>query len=478
MKEEKAIVPGGRVPKSEAWKYAFGIFGQNLSCALMMNWFFIFCTDVLYIEGKTIGIVLGIARIWDAVNDPVMGTFIDRHTFKNGNKFRPFLRLTPIVIGIIVVLLFTNWGFQGDLPKAIYVLVFYLAYDMIFTIQDVSMWSMTSVMTDVPAEREKLSQIGRILAAIGFAVVGVFPTIMDVLKGNGMSVSAIYFGGAVVFGLGGMLISMLSYSAQERITVTEETKTESFGENLKMLFGNKIVMLVLLGNIFNGLSLTVPAAYFFEHTVHATLFGNEIGGLTVMTIFTGVAYLFSGIGMLIVTKISKMVGGMRNVLIWANAVTVICRLIAFFIGYDNNRIWIALIFFCIGSIPGQMFGIARTALWGDSIDYMEYKTGKRAEAITFAAQTFCDKISTALNTVIAGFLLTWLEYDAEAIAAGAAVSDKFNQWIWPLFMIGPAIGAALYIIPLLFIHYTPEMKEQVTRELRERREKSGEIAAE
>ena len=83
-----------------------------------------------------------------------------------------------------------------------------------------------------------------------------------------------------------------------------------------------------------------------------------------------------------------------------------------------------------------------------------------------------------MNTVIAGFLLTWLEYDAEAIAAGAAVSDKFNQWIWPLFMIGPAIGAALYIIPLLFIHYTPEMKEQVTKELRERREKSGEIAAE
>ena len=282
---EKTIVPGGRVSKSEAWKYALGIFGQNLSCALMMNWFFVYCTDVLYIEGRTIGIVLGIARIWDAVNDPVMGTFIDRHTFKNGNKFRPFLKITPFIIGIIVVLLFTNWGFQGDMPKAIYVLILYLAYDMIFTIQDVSMWSMTSVMTDIPAEREKLSQYGRILAAIGFAVVGVFPTIMDILKGQGMSASTIYLGGAIVFGFGGMIISMLSASAQERITVTEETKTESFSENLKMLFGNKIVMLVLLGNILNGMSLTVPAAYFFEHSVKATLFGKEVGGLTIMTIF-------------------------------------------------------------------------------------------------------------------------------------------------------------------------------------------------
>ncbi|MBR6957457.1 MAG: MFS transporter [Erysipelotrichaceae bacterium] len=473
---EKTIVPGGRVSKSEAWKYALGIFGQNLSCALMMNWFFVYCTDVLYIEGRTIGIVLGIARIWDAVNDPVMGTFIDRHTFKNGNKFRPFLKITPFIIGIIVVLLFTNWGFKGDMPKAIYVLILYLAYDMIFTIQDVSMWSMTSVMTDIPAEREKLSQYGRILAAIGFAVVGVFPTIMDILKGQGMSASTIYLGGAIVFGFGGMIISMLSASAQERITVTEDTKTESFGENLKMLFGNKIVMLVLLGNILNGMSLTVPAAYFFEHSVKATLFGKEVGGLTIMTIFMAIAYVFSGLGMFIVSKLSEKLGGMRNVLVWANVVTVLMRILGFFIGFEGNRIWITMILFAIGSIPGQMFGIARTALWGDSIDYMEWKTGKRAEAITFAAQTFCDKISTALNTVIAGFLLTWLEYDAEAIAAGAAVSEKFSKWIWPLFMIGPAIGAALYIIPLLFINYPKEMKDKVTRELRERRLKSGELA--
>ena len=471
-KEEKQV---GRVPKAEALKYAIGIFGQNLSCALMMQWFFVFCTDVLYIEGKIIGIVLGIARIWDGVNDPLMGTLIDRHTFKNGDKFRPFLRATPIAIGIIVILLFTDWGFKGDIPKAIYVLILYLMYDMIFTIQDVSMWSMTSVMTDIPEEREQLSQFGRIMAAIGFAFVGIFPTAMDVLKGRGISVQRIYFGAAVLFGCGGMIISMLSASAKERIHVTEETKTESFKDNLKMLFGNKIVMLVLLGNILNGLSLTVPGAYFFEHSVKATLFGKEVGGLTVMTIMTGVAYICSGLGMLIVTKFSKKVGGMRNVLIWANVISVVTRVIAFLIGYQGNRIWIVAILFALGSIPGQMFGIARTALWGDSIDYMEWKTGKRAEAITFAAQTFCDKISTALNTVIAGFLLSWLEYDAEAIAAGAAVSAKFQQWIWPLFMVGPAIGAALYIIPLLFINYPQSLKEKVTKELHDRRLAKGEI---
>ncbi|MBR0137534.1 MAG: MFS transporter [Erysipelotrichaceae bacterium] len=475
MEKEKTVIKGGRVPKSEALKYVLGIFGQNLSCALMMNWFFVYCTDVLYIEGKTIGIVLGIARIWDAVNDPVMGTFIDRHKFKNGSKFRPFLRLTPVVIGIIVILLFTNWHFSSDALKALYILILYLAYDMIFTVQDVSMWSMTSVMTDIPEERERLSQLGRILAALGFGVVGVFPTLMDILKGKGVSTSTVYFLGAVAFGFGGMIISILSASAKERIVVTEDTRTESFGDNLKMLFGNKIVMLVLLGNILNGLSLTVPGAYFFQHKVTATLLGKEIGGLTVMTIFYAISYMLSGVGMLLTSKVSEKIGGMRNVLIMANLLNVITRVIGFFIGFEGNRIWVTAFLFAIGSIPAQMYGIARTALWGDSIDYMEWKTGKRAEAITFAAQTFCDKIATALNTVIAGYLLTFLQYDAEAIEAGAAVSERFNQWIWPLFMIGPAVGALLYVIPLLFIHYPAELKKQVTDELRERRLKKGEL---
>ena len=466
---KKLFMKDGRVGRNEAWMYCMGIYGQNLACAFMMNWFMNFCTDVLYVDGIIVGLVLGIARVWDSVNDPVIGTMIDRHRFKNGEKFRPLLRATPIFIGIIIVMLFVDWGFQGDMPKAIYILIFYLAYDMIFTVQDVSMWSMTSVMTDVPAEREKISQWGRIVAAFGFGMVGMFSTAMDALMQQGVSKKTIYFGGAIIFGIGGMAISMLSSKAKERIKASEETTATSFKENLKMLFENKIVMLVLLGNILNGLSLTVPAAYFFEHKVTATLFGQEMGGLTIMTIFYAFSYMFTGAGMFFTTLISKKIGGMRNVLIAANVLTVVMRVAAFFVGFEGNRIWIAMVLFGIGSIPGSMFGIARTALWGDSIDYMEWKTGKRAEAITFAAQTFCDKIANALNTVIAGALLTFLSYDAEAIAAGAPLSDAFNTWIWPLFMLGPAIGAALYIIPLLYIKYPQELKDKVTKELQEKR---------
>lgn len=467
--KSNVFIKGGRVERSEAWQWTFGVFGQNLSCALMMNWFFVYCTDVLYISGAVIGTVLGIARVWDSINDPLMGTLIDHHRFKNGDKFRPLLRTTPIVVAVILILLFTDWGFQGDLPKAVYLLILYLLYDMFFTMQDISMWSMTSVMTDVPDERDKLSQWGRVMASIGFGVVGIFPTVMEILGQRGVPQRYCYFGAAILFGAGGMLLSMLTAKGKERIRVTDENTTVSFKENLKMLFSNRIVMLVLLGNVLNGLSLTVPAAYFFQHKVSATLFGVEFGGLTIMTIFYAVSSLFSGVTMFFASKIAHRIGGMKNLLIMANVVTVLMRVATFFIGYEGNRIWISMIVFGLGSFPANMFGIAKTALWGDSIDYMEWKTGKRAEAITFAAQTFCDKIANALNTVIAGWLLTWLAYDAEAIASGAELSDRFNTWIWPLFMLGPAVGAALYLIPLLFIKYPNSLKQQVTKELKERR---------
>ena len=83
------------------------------------------------------------------------------------------------------------------------------------------MWSMTSVMTDVPAEREKISQWGRIVAAFGFGMVGMFPTAMDALMQQGVSKKTIYFGGAIIFGIGGMAISMLSSKAKERIKASE-----------------------------------------------------------------------------------------------------------------------------------------------------------------------------------------------------------------------------------------------------------------
>lgn len=157
----KSIEPkNGIVPRKEGLWFAAGVAGQNISCGLVGGWFYYFCTDVAYYDMRVIAFVLTFARIWDAVNDPLMGVLIDRHRFKNGEKLRPWLKLTPFIVGICAILMFVKPAFLTDrvFLQGAFILLIYLVYDMTFTVQDVSMWGMTAVMSPNSDERSRISQ--------------------------------------------------------------------------------------------------------------------------------------------------------------------------------------------------------------------------------------------------------------------------------------------------------------------------------
>ena len=135
------------------------------------------------------------------------------------------------------------------------------------------------------------------------------------------------------------------------------------------------------------------------------------------------------------------------------AANIVARIIAYAIGYQGQKLWIALTVIGIGCIPLGAISIAQTAVFCDSIDYMEWKTGKRTEGVTFSMQTMFTKISSGITAGLAALALHLLKY----------------KWIWPLVILTPAIASLLYIIPLLFIRYTPAEREKVESELAERR---------
>lgn len=102
---------------------------------------------------------------------------------------------------------------------------------------------------------------------------------------------------------------------------------------------------------------------------------------------------------------------------------------------------------------------------------MEWKTGKRTEGITFSMQTMFTKISSGITAGLAALALHLLKYkaiDGASVYVGTQ-SAAFDKWIWPLVILTPAIASLLYIIPLLFIRYTPAEREKVESELAERR---------
>lgn len=469
----------GVVPRREGLWFALGVAGQNVSCGLV-GWFYYFCTDVAYYDMAVIGVVLTIARIWDAVNDPLMGVIIDRHRFKNGEKLRPWLKIAPVAAGLMAMLMFIKPRFANDRAwlQGVFIAVIYLIYDMAFTVQDVSMWGMTSVMSPVSEERGRIVQWGRIGATVGSWLPGLISVFISLANTIGLSEKILFAVLGIVMGMGGMLVSITSSFAKERLLSVPEQGGAGLRDNLNDLFKNKTVMLILLGSILSGFALTVPTVYFFKYKVSLDIFGFHMDGMAVSFVYGIVSGLPGTLAMLVAPWLAKKVGGMKNILVLSCVCAIAVRIVCFVIGYEGNKIIMIALLMALASIPSGVTGIAMTSLFGDSIDYMEWKTGRRAEAITFAAQTFASKIVGAISNGVSTYLLVLLKYSAADYDAGLPLSPLFDKWIWPLFILGPVVGSVLNLIPILFIKYPKSLKEQVERELKVRREKEKEALEE
>ena len=110
MEEKKYI---GR---REQTGFLVGLSGQNMVYSLIgASFFTYFMTDIALFPALVVSVLLIVMKVWDGVNDPIVGSFIDKHTFKNGEKLRPFLRYTPLPVGIFTVLLFVVFSTKEEL---------------------------------------------------------------------------------------------------------------------------------------------------------------------------------------------------------------------------------------------------------------------------------------------------------------------------------------------------------------------------
>ena len=473
------------ISRKEKINYYAGLSGQNMVYSLIgASFFTYFMTDIAMFPAIVVSVLLIIMKVWDGINDPVVGSYIDKHTFKNGEKLRPFLKYTPLPVGVFTVLLFIVFSTDDSLLwlRIAYFVIMYICWDLAYTVQDVAIWGITSSVSPVGDERDRFVQGAR---TIGSIIYGIFSTVIPmslemIANATGSSLRLMVLVFAIIFGLGGAMLSYRAYSAKERIHVVEETKQASMAESFSLLFKNRMMLLVTLANLLGALGFGGNLiTYFFKYEIPSDFIGSEgifglIGALGLTTIYFAVTGVPGFIGMMLADKMKKWCKGYVNAMIMMQCANIVFRIIAYFIGYQGKMLWISMLVIGIGCIPMGAVSIAQTSIFCDSIDYMEYKTGKRTEGITFSMQTSFTKISSGITAGLATLALHILKYKAVEDAAGAVYvgtqTAAFDKWIWPLVILTPAIASILYIIPLLFIHYTPEQRKQVEEELKKRRE--------
>ncbi|MBE6827684.1 MAG: hypothetical protein E7514_03595 [Ruminococcaceae bacterium] len=483
MDEEKVLteIPDsaedGKVPTGELFAYTAALTGQNLTYHFVNQWIFYFCTNVIGISPIKVGFLTGFSKVWDALNDPIVGTLIDRRRTKPGQKLHPYLGKLPVIIGILTALMFVDFGL-GETAAMVIFLCIYIAWDLTYSFQDVALWGMMALISPKSHERERVSQWLNIGVAAAIGAVGLIPLIKGTVEANSGRIEAslgitearqmtvLFLAFGIVFGFGGELMSILAYKTKERVAFVN-TENRPFKEDIKALFRNKMLLLLLLAQLVNFIGGAIPWIYFFDYCVSFNFRGTEINGSTAQFIYGLLISVFSTVSMFFAVKISDRIGGMRNIIIIAQIMNVICRIAAYFAGFNSTKSIVAVIvIMAISSIPANMVGIAQRALLSDAINYEEWKTGKRTEGVSNSMQNLTNKLGDALKLIAAGVILSALGFSADKGITGQP--EIFYKAQWPLFMLLPALGSILYLIPFMFIRYSKVQREQVERELEQR----------
>lgn len=467
------------IGKKEKNNFIFGLCGQNMVYSLIGAQFFnYFLTDIALFPAIVVSVLLIAMKVWDGVNDPIVGSYIDKHSFKNGEKMRPFLKYTPLPVGIFTVLLFLVFSTNEDLLwlRISYFVIMYICWDLAYTVQDVCIWGITAAVSPNSSERDRFVQWARTIGSCVYLPLStVIPMILEMIaNAKGVSMAFITFVFAIIFGLGGAVISYRCSYAKERVVINQQNQQASMLESFTLLFKNKMMLLVTLASILGSLGFGASlVTYFFKYEIPADFLGDNdiIGALGLSTIYFVITGLPGFIGMLFADKLKKLLGGYVNVLILIQITNIVARIIAFFVGFEGKKLWVSMLIIGIGSIPSGALSIAQTSIFCDSIDYMEWETGKRTEGITFSMQTSFTKISSGITAGLASLALAALGYravDNAEIYVGTQTA-AFDNWIWPLVILTPAIASVLYIVPLLFVRYTKEKRAVVESDLIARR---------
>ena len=591
--------------KRELAGFLTGLAGQNIIYNIIASGLAFYFQSVIFIPVAAYTAIFAIARVWDAVNDPMMGTIVDKTKTKWG-KCKPYLLFVPAVIMITTILPFINnmyaepinkyyvqfaedtslvaeydasllqeaftyedadnpelngnyvlvpaggtWDVEkdengnfavdkdGNMLKndavifrvtedangaktytkitdktegltlvqrfqeekgivkktggtAVMIVAWcafsYILWGMTYTIGDIPLWGVTSLMTESQEDRAKALTLARAVANVG--MIGtlftmIAPSFNGIYMAKGMdqahALRHSYITLAVVMTVfASILFQVAGFAVKEKVTPKNE-KRYTIKENFKIMFGNKPFRQILISGILRSpiqllgiIAMTLIMYYFFNNDIGTTL-ANE-GGALIGKIGVLVVGLFGGmIGFplfapKLIQKYEKK--NLYNFFSLVGAIPFALIFVLFLVFKGNILTWpgmiiMSILFFMAGASMGSL-NVLQSVMIADCVDYEEYTNGTRPDGVFFSGQSFITKLSAGIATLISGAVYGFVGFSDSkitflnnALIAGAdfktfnpftlggAEVGKFSAAMFFLISIPPAIGMVLAAIPTL-----------------------------
>lgn len=444
------------------WTFGLGTVGRDMVYTMISMYLMFYLTDVLQLSDDVLWWVTGIimaARVFDAFNDPFMGVIVDNTHTKYG-KFKPWICIGAVLVSILTVLLFSNFGLSGSAFIIVFGII-YVLWGIAYTMNDISYWSMLPTLSQDQREREEIGSVSRICASIGlFAVVTLIVPVTEAIGGVVGSLQKGYFILSII-----LVVIMLAFlcftvfGVKEPMLGNKKEEHTSVKELVRIIFKNDqlLVTALAMALFMIGYSTTTSfGLYYFKY-----VYGDE-GMYSVFALILGVSQIFA-------LSIFPVLGKRypRKKLYAFSTALVVTGYLIFFFAPTNTMLFIGIAGLIL--FIGQAFIQVMTLMFlTDSVEYGEWKFGKRNDSVTFSLQPFINKMGGAIASGVVGAIVIVSGMSQAQSAADMTTSGifilKMAMMVFPLIciVIGFLVYRSKYILD-------EEMYGKIVRELGERK---------
>ena len=428
--KKKSILP-------TALGYGIGAIGLDLSYGMFYSYLSYYLSSVLGLQEGFLLLITPLARIWDGINDPMMGTIVDNTRTKQG-KYRPWILIGALCNAVVLFLLFTSFGMSG-LPLYIYIGVMYVLWGMTNTMADIPYWSMIPSFTSEEKERNLVATVARSFSGIGQGIISILTPKLCPLLSSGIT-DAKGYSASGFSRWAGICGVALVFFALVCVLVTKE-KNVVYGEKKK--FSLKQIFTVIKNNdqlvVFIVFAMLSNAGWYLTSSTAVYYFTDTLGDPGLQSTFQLIGTVGSVLGLLVVPVLTKWFSKRQTYTI--SLCTAIAGYALMLVTGPILKLNVVIMDVCyiLASVGVSSMFVSQTIFLADIVDYGEYKNGERNESITFSMKGFLQKMAYTMQTIVLFGGLGIMNYN-EQIMTSIGLNDTTKT----------GIGIICFGVPMLF----------------------------
>ena len=427
----------------EKFSYGLGAVGKDMVYMLSASYILYYYQDILGVNAVAMGIILLVARVFDAFNDPFMGVIVAKTRTRWG-KFRPWLMIGTVTNAVVLFLMFSAPPALDGSGLVAYAGVTYILWGVTYTMMDIPYWSMIPAVTRTPKDRENLSMVGRTCAGVGSALIAMFTMLLVGALGGDSERAGFRWVALIVAAI--FAVTELVCCISMKDTTPCEMKTATVKVMFSALFRNDQAMVVV------GSIVLINSALYLTSNFIIYFFKYDLGGAgwkATYTLFSTVGGAAQILGMMVLYPLLRKKFSSTQVF-HLSLVLALC-------GYGT------LLVFCLTGlshslallcIPGVvvfacngMLTVLTTLFLSNSVDYGQLKTGRREESVIFSMQTFVVKAASGVAVFLTGIGLDLIglvgnteETGPVAVqSAGTLLGLRLMMTVLPMLVLAGAL---------------------------------------